>query len=104
MADQALPFRRYLAANAIVLAPSYVALAALCWLGDLALGPALDEDLAQRALVDCLHLHGGLVGLDLGEHVALVNRVPFVLAPLAEHAFLHRVGQAGHEYLGHGAS
>jgi two-component system phosphate regulon sensor histidine kinase PhoR len=41
MADQALPLRRYLAANAIVLAPSYVALATLCWLGDLALGPAL---------------------------------------------------------------
>ena len=41
MPDQALPLRRHLAANAVALAPSYVALAALHWHGDLALGPAL---------------------------------------------------------------
>lgn len=41
MAEQALPFRRYLAANAVVLAPSYIALAALYWNDDLAAGPAL---------------------------------------------------------------
>ncbi|WIM10831.1 ATP-binding protein [Enhydrobacter sp.] len=41
MPDQALPLRRHLAANAVVLTPSYVALAALHWHGELALGPAL---------------------------------------------------------------
>ena len=41
MADQALPFSRYLAANAVVLAPSYVALGALYWHGDLLGRPAL---------------------------------------------------------------
>jgi two-component system phosphate regulon sensor histidine kinase PhoR len=41
MADQSLPFRRYLTANAVVLAPSYAALAALYWDGDLAGLPAL---------------------------------------------------------------
>lgn len=41
MPDQALPLRRYLVANAIVLAPSYAALAALHWGGELAAGPAL---------------------------------------------------------------
>jgi len=41
MADQSLPFRRHLTANAVVLAPSYAALAALHWDGDLAGLPAL---------------------------------------------------------------
>lgn len=41
MVSQALPFRRYLATNAVVLAPSFIALAALHWRGDLALRPAL---------------------------------------------------------------
>src|SRR5215475_7790871 len=39
MADQALPFRRYLSANLVAMAPSAVALAALYWSGHLA-GPA----------------------------------------------------------------
>ncbi|MBS0221281.1 MAG: PAS domain-containing protein [Proteobacteria bacterium] len=41
MADQALPLRRSIAANAVTLAPSYVALAVLYWHDDLAAGPAL---------------------------------------------------------------
>ena len=41
MADQALPLSRYLAASAVVLAPSYAALGALYWHGDLAGRPAL---------------------------------------------------------------
>ncbi|HSI02150.1 MAG TPA: ATP-binding protein [Reyranella sp.] len=41
MADQSLPFRRYLTANAVALAPSGVALAALYWTGVLAGRPAL---------------------------------------------------------------
>src|SRR3954449_4884299 len=53
------------------------------------LGPTLDENLAQRALVDRLHLHGGLVGLDLGDHVARLDRVALVLQPPREVALGH---------------
>ena len=41
MADQPVPLRRYLAANAVVLAPSFAALAALYWSGHLEGRPAL---------------------------------------------------------------
>ncbi len=41
MADQALPFRRYLSANLVALAPSAAALGVLHWSGYLAGGPAL---------------------------------------------------------------
>ncbi|MBV8392686.1 MAG: hypothetical protein JOY81_05840, partial [Alphaproteobacteria bacterium] len=41
MADQSLPFRRYLAANTVVMAPAYGALGALYWHNDLAGRPAL---------------------------------------------------------------
>ena len=41
MADQALPFRRTLVANAVVLTPSVVALGTLYWCGEIALRPAL---------------------------------------------------------------
>jgi two-component system, OmpR family, phosphate regulon sensor histidine kinase PhoR len=41
MADQPIPLRRYLAANAVALAPSGLALAALYWSGALAGRPAL---------------------------------------------------------------
>lgn len=41
MADQPVPLRRYVAANAVVLAPSYAALLALHWSGELAARPTL---------------------------------------------------------------
>ena len=41
MADQPVPLRRYFAANAVVLAPSYAALLALHWSGELAGRPTL---------------------------------------------------------------
>ena len=41
MADQPVPLRRYLAANAVALAPSFAALAVLYWSGNLAGRPAL---------------------------------------------------------------
>jgi two-component system, OmpR family, phosphate regulon sensor histidine kinase PhoR len=41
MADQPVPTRRYLAANAVALAPSFTVLAALYWSGNLAGRPAL---------------------------------------------------------------
>ncbi len=39
----------------------------------------LDEDLGEHALVDRLDLHRGLVGLDLGDDVAGLDRVAFLL-------------------------
>jgi two-component system, OmpR family, phosphate regulon sensor histidine kinase PhoR len=41
VADQALPLRRYIAASAVALAPSWAALAGLYWHGDLAAVPAV---------------------------------------------------------------
>ena len=41
MADQPVPLRRYLVANAVALAPSFAALAVLYWSGELAGRPAL---------------------------------------------------------------
>jgi hypothetical protein len=58
------------------------------------------QDLAQHAGAERLHLHVGLVGLDLGEHVADLDRVAFVLAPLDDGALLHRRRQLGQHDLG----
>ncbi len=56
------------------------------------------QDLAERALVDRLHLHGGLVGLDLGDDVAGFDRVALLLVPLGEVALLHRGRERGHQH------
>ena len=42
------------------------------------------HDLRQRALVDRLDLHGRLVGLDLGDHVARLDLVALLLQPLGK--------------------
>ena len=55
------------------------------------------HDLGERALVDRLDLHRGLVGLDLGDHVAGLHLLAFLLQPLGEIALLHRGRQRGHQ-------
>ena len=55
------------------------------------------DDLRERALVDRLDFHGRLVGLDLGDHVAGLDLVAFLLQPLGEVALLHRRRERGHE-------
>jgi hypothetical protein len=55
------------------------------------------EDLRQCAFVDRLDLHRGLVGLDLGDHIAGFDRVAFVLEPLGKVALFHRGRQRGHQ-------
>jgi hypothetical protein len=57
------------------------------------LGAVGDEDLAEDALVDRLDLHGRLVGLDLGDDVAGLDRVAFLLQPFGERA-LSIVGES----------
>ncbi len=44
----------------------------------------LHEELVQDAVVEGLHLHGGLVRLDVREDVAALDFVAFLLAPLEE--------------------
>ena len=54
MADQSLPLRRVVAVNAAVLAPSFVALAALYWWGQIAGRPALLAAVAISAVTALL--------------------------------------------------
>jgi hypothetical protein len=42
-----------------------------------------DENAPDPALVARLELHGGLVGLDLGHHVAGLDRLPFLTSQRA---------------------
>jgi hypothetical protein len=58
------------------------------------------QNFAERALVDRFHLHGGFVGLDLGDDVAGFDGVAFFLQPLGEIALLHGGRQRGHEDFG----
>jgi two-component system, OmpR family, phosphate regulon sensor histidine kinase PhoR len=90
MADQALPFRRYLSANLVALAPSAVALGALYWMGYLAGGPALiafgaiavvTGILVQRYL-GSLARFARFVGELSGEQEPVMPRLPF--APATE--------------------
>ena len=90
MADQALPFRRYLSANLVVLAPPAVALGGLYWSGYLAGRPAL-ADFAGIAVVTAILVQrylGSLarfarfVGELSGEQEPVMPRLPF--APATE--------------------
>src|SRR5579872_2758012 len=90
MADQSLPLRRYLAANAVALAPSGVALAVLHWAGYLAREPALlgflgiaviTAILVQRYL-SSLARFARFVGELSGEQEPVMPRLQF--APAAE--------------------
>ena len=58
-----------------------------------------NEDAAERAFVGGLHLHGGLVGLDFGEHIARLHLIAFLLVPLGEVALGHRRRERRHQYL-----
>ena len=90
MADQALPFRRYLSANLVALAPSAVALGGLHWAGYLAGRPALiafagiavvTAILVQRYL-GSLARFARFVGELSGEQEPVMPRLPF--APATE--------------------
>jgi hypothetical protein len=51
--------------------------------------------------VDGFHLHGGLIGLDLGDHVAGFHRVADLHVPFRECALLHGRRERGHQDVGH---
>ena len=61
-----------------------------------ALGAFLDQDFRERALIDGLDFHRGLVGLDLGDDIAALNRVARLFQPFRQRAFLHGRRQSGH--------
>src|SRR5699024_11674828 len=61
----------------------------------------LDQEAADDAGVIGLEIHGRLVGLDLTADIALRDFVADLDVPPRDSAFLHRVGQARHEYVGH---
>jgi hypothetical protein len=68
------------------------------------LGAGGNEDRGKRALVDGFHFHRGLVGLDLGDHVAGLHHVAHVLEPLGKLALFHGGRESGHENRWHCAS
>jgi hypothetical protein len=70
-------------------------------LADLDGRPFARDDLAEHTLPAGLQLHDRLVGLDLGEHVAVADLVPLVFQPGQDLALLHRRGERFHEDLGH---
>src|SRR5262249_58998709 len=61
--------------------------------------PGRNEDLAQNAGTERFHFDVGLVCLNLGQDVAALDPVPFLLEPLDDLAALHRVGELGHDDL-----
>jgi len=61
------------------------------------LGSFGHQDFADRPFVDGLEFHGRLVGFDLGQKVAGMDRIPFLDQPFGERAVLHRGGQGGHQ-------
>src|SRR5262249_59211615 len=63
------------------------------------------HDLRQHAFIGGFHLHGGLVGLDLGDDVAGGDLVALLLQPFRQIALFHGGGQGRHEHVDrHGAS
>ncbi len=64
------------------------------------LGAVLDQDPAQHAFIDRLDLHGRLVGLDLGDHVARLDRFAFLFQPAGQRALGHRRAQRRHQDIG----
>jgi hypothetical protein len=65
-----------------------------------ALGPAGDEDPGKDALVDCLDFHRRLVGLDLAQHLAGLDRIALGFEPARDLAFGHGRRQSGHQNIG----
>jgi hypothetical protein len=64
----------------------------------------LQTNLREYSFLERFHYHVGLVGLDFGESVAVMDLIAGMLEPADYFAFLHRVGKLGHHYFtAHGA-
>ena len=64
------------------------------------LGALGDQDLAELAVIDGFHLHGRLVGLDLGDDVAGAHRIALAHQPFDELPLLHGGRERRHENFG----
>ena len=58
-----------------------------------------DQDPAERALIGRLDFHRRLVGLDLGDDIARLDRLAFLLQPLRKVALFHGGRQRRHQHL-----
>ena len=65
------------------------------------LGALGHENFQHLALIDGLDLHGRLVGLDLGDDLAGLDRVTRLDVPFGQRALFHRGRQRGHQNVGH---
>jgi len=61
------------------------------------IGALRHDDLGQRAVLDGFVFHRRLVGLDLGDHVAGLDRIALFLEPLRKVALFHCGRQRGHQ-------
>ena len=60
-------------------------------------GPGLDENDGQNTVIDRLDLHGRLVGLDLGDHIAASHGVADRDIPGRERPCLHGRREGRHQ-------
>jgi hypothetical protein len=60
-------------------------------------GPFRHHDLCQHPFVRRLDLHGRFIGLNLGDDVAGLDGLPFLLEPFCQVALLHGWRERGHE-------
>ena len=65
------------------------------------LGAFGHENGGQRPLIDGFHFHGGLVGFDLGQHVAGLDIVTDFFQPFGKLALFHGGRQGGHQNVRH---
>ena len=63
-----------------------------------------NADFRQNAVLQGLHLQGGLVGLDLRHHLSLGHRLSDALEPTHHHTFFHGVTEFRHGDLSHECS
>jgi hypothetical protein len=69
------------------------------------LSAAGGENLEEGAVEEALEFHRGFVGLDLGEHVAGLHDIAFLLQPFCQRAHRHGVAEFRHfDDVGHGES
>src|SRR5665213_161682 len=67
--------------------------------------PSGDQYLAKGALIGSLDFHRRLVGFDLGDDIARLDRFAFLLQPLGKVALFHGRRQRRHQHLnGHSGS
>ena len=64
------------------------------------LRPLRHQNAGDHPLIHRLNLHGGLIGLDLGDHIARAHRIALFLQPARQLALGHGRGQRGHQDFG----